>query len=233
MRARAARPLAFALGALVLAGSVLGLAAPAQAHNYLVESTPVADSTLTELPESFEIVTNDNLLVVGDGAGGFALQVRDADGLYYGDGCVEVAGPAMSAVPALGTAGVYTVLWQVVSADGHTVSDEYTFTWAPTAPDAEVASGSAEPPVCGTESEAAGDGATGDEATGDGATGGAGASEEPQPSQTDPGDTVDADASASGSDSEFTDVLWIGGAVIAIAVAVVVTLLVLGRRKQT
>lgn len=227
MRARAARPLAFALGALVLAGSVLGLAASAQAHNYLVESTPVADSTLTELPESFEIVTNDNLLVVGDGAGGFALQVRDADGLYYGDGCVEVAGPAMSAVPALGAAGVYRVLWQVVSADGHTVSDEYTFTWAPTAPDAEVASGSAEPPVCGQPQAGA------SEATGDEATGGAGASEEPQPSQTDPGDTVDADASASGSDSEFTDVLWIGGAVIAIAVAVVVTLLVLGRRKQT
>ena len=228
MRARAARPLAFALGALVLAGSVLGLAAPAQAHNYLVESTPAADSTLTELPESFEIVTNDNLLSVGDGAGGFALQVRDTDGLYYGDGCVEVAGPAMSAVPALGTAGVYTVLWQVVSADGHTVSDEYTFTWAPTAPDAEVASGSAEPPVCGSVSRP-----TSDEATGDGATGGAGASEQPQPSQTDPGDTVDVDASASGSDSEFTDVMWIGGAVIAIAVAVVVTLLVLGRHKQT
>ncbi|HEY0258303.1 MAG TPA: copper resistance CopC family protein, partial [Lacisediminihabitans sp.] len=121
------------VAALTVAIPVLGLATAAQAHNYLVDSTPKAGQVLTSLPREFTITTNDVLLDVGGNGAGFALQVQDAAGRYYGDGCVTIDGPAMSTGAALGAAGTYTVTWQVISTDGHPVSDSYTFTWQPPA----------------------------------------------------------------------------------------------------
>ena len=153
MRPHAKRYLLAVLGGLVLAGSVLGLTTPAQAHNYLVSSNPTAGSTLTVLPDTFTITTNDALLDLGGQVGGFALQIHDADQLYYGDGCVTIDGPTMSAAPALGPPGIYTIEWQVASTDGHTVSDEFTFTWAPTHT-TQISEGTTTPPICGSTNAA-------------------------------------------------------------------------------
>ena len=204
-RVTAQRVLALAaLGAIVAVVPVLGLAAPAQAHNYLVSSTPAAGETLSELPEEFSITTNEALLDLGGEGAGFALEVIDADGLYYGDGCVAVSDASMSSVAAIGDAGEYTVLWQVVSADGHPVSGEYAFTWDPT--DASVAStGSAAAPVCGTEPD--------DSAT------------------ASPPEDTDGSAAAV-ADADLGDVIWIGGAIVAVVLAIGVTLFVTGRRKK-
>lgn len=123
---------ALAITALV-AASVLGIASSASAHNYLVSSTPKSGSTLTTLPPEFVITTNEGLLDLSGHGAGFALQVKDSAGMFYGTGCLTVDGPAMSVPAALGAAGKYTVIWQVVSADGHVVSDTFPFTWAPPA----------------------------------------------------------------------------------------------------
>ena len=189
-----------ALGALVVAGPVLGVSSPAQAHNYLVSSTPASGATLTALPDVFEITTNGPLLTLGGSTGGFALQVRDAAGTYYTDGCVNVRGSAMTEKPALGAAGHYTVLWQVVSADGHTVSGEYGFDWAPAAGTAQ-SSGSATPPDC--------NGTAGGDAANPTAT-----PEKPR------------------ANADLSDVLWIGATIGAIGLAVLLTFLVLGRRRR-
>ncbi|WIE66026.1 copper resistance protein CopC [Curtobacterium sp. MCLR17_036] len=150
----------------IAGGAVLGLAGPASAHNYLVGSTPAVDGTLTSLPESFEITTNDRLLDIGGSDSGFAFRVVGPDGKYYEDGCVDVDGPSMTTPAALGDSGKYTVEWQIVSADGHTVSDEYAFTWEAPA-GFSPATGSAEPPTCAT----AGDDATSGTTTGTAAGG--------------------------------------------------------------
>lgn len=195
-----------AVGALVVGGPVLVAAEPAQAHNYLVSSTPSAGETLTELPERFLITTNDSLLTVGGGTGGFAFQIVDAAGLHYETGCLEVEGPTMSMEPRLGAAGEYTVLWQVVSADGHSVSDSIPFTWAP--PEGfEPATGAASAPACGDEPEAG--------------------------AQSPPASSPPA---ASGPDRDaavipVSDLLWIGGALLAVGVAVAIAIVVAGRRK--
>lgn len=144
---------ATALGALVVVASVLGLSAPAQAHNYLVSSTPAQGSTLTELPAEFSVTTNGALLSLDGSVNGFALEIKGADGLYYGDGCVTVSGATLSEPAAIGPAGDYTMLWQLVSTDGHTVSGEVNFTWAPAA-DVEPSVGAASPANCGNEAEA-------------------------------------------------------------------------------
>lgn len=144
---------------MIAGGAVLGLAGPASAHNYLIASTPKAGSTLTELPKAFEITTNDKLLDIGGGDSGFAFRIVGPDGKYYEDGCLHVDGPSMTTKAALGASGEYTVEWQIVSADGHTVSDEYRFAWK--APSGSTpATGTTKPPVCATDARGDGDAST-------------------------------------------------------------------------
>ncbi len=197
------RALMAGLAVLLACGAALALGAPAQAHNYLVQSTPKAGETLTVLPERFSVITNDVLLNLGKGAG-FALQLRDADGLYYGDGCVTVDGPGISTAAALGAPGNYEVIWQVISTDGHPASDTFTFTWKPSAPAAATSRGSKAAPDChGTLKPNA------------------------NPASTPAPDPRTEAASSSTADA----VLWIGGAVLAVGLAVAVTLLLAGRKK--
>ncbi len=183
---------------------VLGLAAPAQAHSTLVSSTPKEGETLNTLPSEFSITTNDVLLNIGGDGTGFALRVTDAAGRYYGDGCVKIDGPTMSTPAALGAAGQYTVTWQVISVDGHAKSDEYAFIWQPPA-DFAPSVGTTKVPDCnGTQSAQA----------------------KPTPAG---GGTVSTPAV---NDVTLSTVLWIGGAFLALAAALILTLLFTGRNKK-
>jgi len=187
------------VGALVAVAPVLGLAAPAQAHNSLVSSTPSNGETLTELPEEFSVTTSDQLLdLVGDGTG-FGLQIVDDAGRYYGDGCFTISGPTLSMPAAIGEPGDYTFIWQVVSADGHPVSDEFDFTWAPSG-EVEPSEGASAPPVCGEDS-----------------------AEGPPTAVPEQQDESSVDTSS---------LLWIGGTVLAVLVAVGVTLLLVRPRRK-
>jgi methionine-rich copper-binding protein CopC len=203
-----------AAGGLVLGGTLLGFASAAQAHNYLVSSTPEAGEVLTTLPELFEITTNEPLLD-SVGEGGFALEVRDSAGLYYGDGCVTIAGPSITTAAALGDPGDYTVIWQVVSADGHTVSEEFPFTWAPADAAATTSTGSESVPQCGADGTSSDDSAATDSGTDN--SGGTG-------SATETSDTAES--------ADLGNVLWIGGAVVLVGATVAVTLLLSGRKKK-
>ncbi|WP_144764227.1 copper resistance CopC family protein [Curtobacterium sp. 9128] len=151
----------------IAGGAVLGLAGPASAHNYMIASTPKVDGTLTSLPKAFEITTNDKLLDIGGTGSGFAYRIVGPDKRYYEDGCVAIDGPSMTTKAALGASGRYEVEWQIVSADGHTVSDEYAFTWKAPA-GFSPAKGSATPPTCA----AAGSSSSPDATTGTASGGG-------------------------------------------------------------
>lgn len=193
------------LAGLIAASAVLVGASPALAHNFDVSSTPGENEVLTTLPEEFVVTMNDNLLDLGGAGGGFAMQVAGADGLYYGDGCVAVSGSSVSMAAALGPAGDYTLTWQVISADGHTVAGEIPFSWDPAADAAAPSAGADTPPACGEAGVAPGN----------------------EPDVMSSGGPV-PDAAA----SSLGDALWIGGAVVAVAIAIVATLLLL-RRKPT
>ncbi len=194
--------IAVALAAAVVAPAVI-IATPAQAHNFIVSSTPSSGEVLTTLPAQFIITTNGPLFTLQHSTNGFAMEIRDATGQYYGDGCLTVSGPSMSQTAALGVAGSYTVLWQLVSSDGHTVSGEYPFTWAPEAGQ-PVSVGASIPPDC------------------HGTTGG----QAPNPNPT----AVATDSRT--SSANLSDVLWIGGAIAAVLLAALVTFLILGRRNS-
>lgn len=203
MSIRFTRSLVAGFGVLVAVVAVMTLAAPAQAHNYLIASTPSANETLTELPPLFSVTTNGTLLNIDGNAAGFALQVRDSAGLYYGDGCVTVDGPTILTGAALGVGGRYTVTWQVISTDAHTVSDSFDFTWQPPAGFA-ASSGSKTVPDChGTL--------------------------KPNATGTPLGGATPATAAV--DNGTLATVLWIGGAVLAVGVAVLVTILATSRKK--
>lgn len=196
------RVLAAGAAVAVLVGAVvLGVAAPASAHNQVVSTTPAANSTLTALPRTFDVATNLPLLdVSGDGTG-FAFEIRSGAGKYYGDGCISIVDTTMSIKPALGAGGDYTVIWQFVSQDGHTVSGSYPFSWRPPA-GFTPAKAYDKPQDCGRAPLAASTAAPGDP--------------DAQRSQTVP----------------LSDVLWIGGALLAVALAVVVAIVVVSRRGR-
>jgi methionine-rich copper-binding protein CopC len=138
------RILSVALVGVAAAALVLAAAAPAAAHNYVVGSTPAEGEVLTALPEAWEVITNETMLYADDAV--FGLWARDADGLFYGDGCVEVSGSRMSAAPVIGAPGEYTLVYALISADGHPLTGEIPFEWTG---EAEAATGSAEPVRCG------------------------------------------------------------------------------------
>jgi copper resistance protein C len=208
LRHRASAAL-LALGATAALTTVAVL--PAAAHNFVVSTTPGDGTTLTTPPERFEILTNEALLDVAGNATGFALQVTDEQGLFYGDGCLVVDGVGMSMGAWLGEEGAYTVSYQFISADGHTLSGTYEFFYEPS-PAAEVTPGSETPLACGDPVPgAAADATTEPEDVEPGET----AEPAPQPDATEP--TV-SDAS-SGIPTALA--VGIGLAVIALLAAII------------
>lgn len=143
------------LAGLVLAGA--STAASASAHDNVVSSSPYNGQVVTKAVDTVSVTFSDALLVLGassagassagangaagasgvsgsnSDAQGFAIVVTDADGWHHESGCVSVDGTSASTDVALGEAGEYDVTWKVVSADGHPISGNYSFTWQPSA----------------------------------------------------------------------------------------------------
>jgi hypothetical protein len=136
----------------VLAAITLGGAAPAAvAHDSLIKSSPAAGSTVTEL-DAVALTFSDVLLNLGGMDNAFVVQVIGRDGRYFESGCAEPSGAVITTATNLGEAGEYTVQWQVVSADGHAISDTFSFDYAPEA-GTTPAPGLAQPFSCGNEAE--------------------------------------------------------------------------------
>lgn len=154
-----------ALAAALAAPGLLTLtAAPASAHNSLVGTDPAADRTLAEPLEQVTLTFDDVVLDLGGGegggeGGGTALDVTGPDGAHHATACPSVVDRTVSAPVALGEAGTYTVRWRVVSADGHPISGELAFDYAPpagTPATAGTAAAACGAPDAGTEGSDAG-----------------------------------------------------------------------------
>jgi hypothetical protein len=138
----------------------------------------------------------------GHGAG-FAFDLEDSSHHFYGNGCVTVTGPSMSIAPVIGAAGTYKVIWQIVSADGHIVSNTYSFTWAPSG-SFTPAVGMSHPQDCSGKS---------------------GGTAPPDPN-------LGQDQIAHGSHANLGLVLGIGGGVLGLGVILTLVLLLAGRRNK-
>ncbi len=114
------------LGLLTAAGIVLVAAAPAaSAHATLLFTSPAADSAVPVSPKAITLTFNEAVTMAGTpvtltGAGGRKIALGPAR---------ESGGRSVVTVPVRGRLphGVYTVSWQVVSADGDVVGSEFRF----------------------------------------------------------------------------------------------------------
>src|SRR4051812_14509436 len=139
LRSRALGASIAALG--VTAALALLPAAAVSAHDYVVSTDPAADSTVTTALDKVTLTFNDRVLdLSGDGASSLVTVTGpDASSRHFETGCATTADRMVSVPVALGEAGKYTVTYQIVSADGHTVSDSLAFSYQPPAGSAPAA----------------------------------------------------------------------------------------------
>lgn len=110
---------------------MVGSAAPAAAHDELISTDPAAGATVDALPTAITLTYSAQLLAEG---GGNEVQVTDAEGTSIADGALVVDGATVTQALLPGATGAVTVLWRVVSSDGHPISGEFSFTVADASP---------------------------------------------------------------------------------------------------
>jgi len=174
MRRVAAAGARAVLAAVVTCGlgafAVLAAAAPASAHTKLKSSTPANGAAVPTAPDRVELLFGQHLL----GLGTIAVQGPDGASVTAGDAVLDGA-TVTQALVANRPAGTYRIAYRVVSADGHPVTGELTFTAtgatgapSPTSPAAATA---ATQPASSPPTAAPADGSTGGATTAAGAAG--------------------------------------------------------------
>lgn len=131
----AAAPLAFVLTTGATVATTAVLAPAAMAHDRLVEATPSEGETLTESPAKVTLRYSAQLLPTGKAA----IQIKDASGAQFPVTNLTVEGDTISGDVETALSGDYTVVWRVVSSDGHPITGDYTFTVTPAEGAAETA----------------------------------------------------------------------------------------------
>ncbi|OLF18330.1 copper resistance CopC family protein [Actinophytocola xanthii] len=108
--------------------ALVGHATPAFAHNSLIGSNPANESTVQESPSTIEL-TFDQPVQTGEGLN--TIAVTGPEGTNWTVGPAAVASNVVSApLSDLGPTGTYRIGYRILSADGHPVSGEVTFTLA-------------------------------------------------------------------------------------------------------
>ncbi len=108
--------------------AILLVPANANAHAGVVGTSPSQDQVLNEMPKEISITFSEELLTISNQEVN-TLSLTAFDGPPVELSNVTVAGNTLSASIPSGeyTPGVYEVVYRIVSADGHKVSDSFTF----------------------------------------------------------------------------------------------------------
>lgn len=105
--------------------AVLVSASPARAHDELLGSDPGAGTTVDSLPAELRLTFSG---AIAADAGASEVQVTDAEGTSLTDGEPTAQDNVLSQPLSGEASGAVTVLWKVVSSDGHPISGEFSFT---------------------------------------------------------------------------------------------------------
>jgi copper transport protein len=145
---RLTRRAAGLLGALAVAGVALVAVAPAaSAHAALLFTSPAADSAVPVAPKVLTLTFDESVTLAGP-----PVTLTNAKGSRVAVGPArQSSGRSVITVPVAGQlpAGVYTVTWQVISADGDPVSAQYEFAVGPAPASLSSAAASAQPSTPG------------------------------------------------------------------------------------
>lgn len=121
--ARALKSLTKIGAAFVVAlGLALGAAAPALAHDELIDTRLEVDSSTGEL-NAIDLIFSNKIMNVGT-----EIIVTDEDGTSVVSGAPEISGPSVrQALEAPLPVGAYQAVWRVVSSDGHPIQGSTYF----------------------------------------------------------------------------------------------------------
>ena len=103
-------------------------ASPAHAHTALESSTPSNNQSIEFMPTELSATFDEDLIEI-EGEVVNALELQSSDGAIYALSAATIAGPVVSAKVGDGEypAGDYLLKFRVVSADGHPVTGEISF----------------------------------------------------------------------------------------------------------
>ncbi|MEA5359927.1 copper resistance protein CopC [Amycolatopsis sp., V23-08] len=105
--------------------AVLGTATPALAHNVLISADPANGSSVAAGPQKVSLTFDQYV----QGADVNQIAVTGPGGGQWAEGPISVVDNVISApLRPLGPAGKYTIGYRVLSADGHPVTGELSFT---------------------------------------------------------------------------------------------------------
>ncbi|MDP5025734.1 MAG: copper resistance protein CopC [Aquiluna sp.] len=102
------------------------VAAPAFAHDELVDQSPQSNEIVAAGIVEIKLTFSDDLIALGDGSGS-EIVILDAAGQPVNNGCAVVEGNIAIAKADIDQAGTYQVGWRAVSSDGHPISDSFRF----------------------------------------------------------------------------------------------------------
>ena len=100
----------------------------ANAHAGAVSTSPAQDEVVTVMPAEIKVVFSEELMTIADKEIN-TISLTHFDGPPVEISDVKVTGTTLSATVPSGDyePGVYEVNYRIVSADGHQVSDSFTF----------------------------------------------------------------------------------------------------------
>lgn len=105
---------------------LLAIPLPANAHDQLVDQVPLPNSVVEAGRVLISLDFNDELLQLsGSGA---EILVTGPEGNLLNPGCGLVEGKNARLELELDQPGEYQVAWRVVSADGHPITENFSFT---------------------------------------------------------------------------------------------------------
>jgi methionine-rich copper-binding protein CopC len=118
------RRLARGLLVLATAAFLMVPAAAAQAHDVLEATDPANGASVRTVPAKIALTFDHTPIAIGS-----AIRVEDATGTDQADGPVAIVDNHVTqAVKTDAPDGKYTVIWRVVSSDGHPIEGSFTFT---------------------------------------------------------------------------------------------------------
>lgn len=116
--------LARCLLTLATAAFLMIPAAAAQAHDVLETTDPASGSSVRTVPAKIGLTFDHTPIAIGS-----IVRVQDATGTDQADGPVAIVDNQVTqAVKTGAPEGKYTVVWRVVSSDGHPIEGTFTFT---------------------------------------------------------------------------------------------------------
>jgi methionine-rich copper-binding protein CopC len=118
----------FSVSALILTAFLAFGSSPALAHNELVSTSPIADSTVEAGIIRISLQFDEAPMELEFGQGNLIAIANAETGEQLGPACARIQGTDLTTTASISASGKYKILWRAVSDDGHVASGDYLIT---------------------------------------------------------------------------------------------------------